>query len=163
MLLPNYTEQEGIKGMDTVKGMERGGGMEKGTGAGQDVSNGQSLKDEKKTEEEKKGKKEEGEGVAGKEGKGEGRMDSRVGDSRGGGVGVGVARDVGTYKALIPILEAASSSSTLPLPTSSSTLTSSSTSASSPSTPLRSIDDIEKARTILESVRRTGRIEGLIH
>ena len=147
MLLPSYTEQDAVKGIETVKGIA--------TGQETDSSSGQSLKDEKKKE--KKEKKEgEGEGVADKEGKGEdkgeGRLDSRTGDSR--GVGGGVARDVGTYKALIPILEAASSSSTLPL---QSTLTSNS------STPLRSIDDIEKARSILESVRRTGIIEGLMH
>ena len=162
MLLPNYTEQGKIKGTEAGAGAGIEEGTEKGTGPGLDSSIGQSLKDEKMKEEKKEKKEKEGEGEADKECTGEGKGDSSVGDRRGGGGGVGVARDVGTYKALIPILEAASSSSTLPLPSTSSP-TSSSTSSLSSSTPLRSINDIEKARTILESVRRTGRIEGLIH
>ena len=73
----------------------------------------------------------------------------------GGWMGVeGVARDMGTYKALIPILELAASHSQSDLGP-SSTADSSAASALSPS-------DAERARTALDTVRRTGRIEGLL-
>ena len=91
--------------------------------------------------------------------------DSDRGEDRSVSVGVsvsggGVARDVGTYKALIPILETASATST---PPSLSASIPASTSTSTSTIQIRSIKDIEKARKTLESVRRTGRIEGLIY
>ena len=182
MLLPVYT----VQGTGTV------------TGTGN--INDQGMKDSMVQEDRKEGReggeeggeegvKEKGiEGRGGNKGKGANKGKGEI-KGRRGGDGGGVARDVGTYKALIPILEAAASTSTLPLSSSStSTLPLSSSSTSSPSSPtapltstspststssststlaspppFRSIDNIELARTTLESVRRTGKIEGLIN
>lgn len=70
----------------------------------------------------------------------------------GGWMGVeGVARDMGTYKALVPILELAASSDPGPSTRTDSTVAL----VSSPS-------DAERARTALDTVRRTGRVEGLL-
>jgi hypothetical protein len=66
----------------------------------------------------------------------------------------GVARDMGTYKALVPILELAASSDLGPSSTADTSVTSA---ASGPSQ-----SDAERARTALDTVRRTGRIEGLL-
>ena len=102
-------------------------GTVRGKGTGTESSSGQGLMDHTG----KKEKEAEGEKISGNNGGDRERCS-----------GGGVARDVGTYKALIPILEAASSIS---------------------ATSSRSMDSIEQARTTLESVRRTGSIEGLIH
>ena len=83
-----------------------------------------------------------------------------TGKGTGGRMGVeGVARDMGTYKALVPILELAAlqsdSEPKVPSAVDSPLPSAVSVSASSKS-------DVERARAALDTVRRIGRTEGLI-